>query len=69
LQTQPSIVSLDLGNTGLRTDAVVAIATALHHNDRLQELSLENPRTFSKTVRLFIVAAVKAMCLSPCILH
>ena len=49
-QTFPPLRSLDLGNADLRTDAVVALATALHRNTSLKELKLENPRLFSKTV-------------------
>jgi hypothetical protein len=42
---------LDLGNTELETDAVIALASVLQSNTTLQHLSLENPRLFSRMVR------------------
>lgn len=50
LQTNPSLIRLDLGNTELETDAVIALSTVLQSNVILQELSLENPRLFSRMV-------------------
>ncbi len=45
-----SVRSLDLGNTGIEIDAVIAVAAALQRNTAVTELSLENPRLTSKTV-------------------
>ncbi len=44
------LAHLDIGNCDLHTDAVIAIATALHGNTNLRELCLDNTRTFSKMV-------------------
>ncbi len=50
-QSNSPLAHLDVGNCDLRTDAVLAIATALHGNTNLRELGLDNTRTFSKMVR------------------
>lgn len=51
VQNGTPIEILDLGNTELETDAIVALSAVLHSNTTLQHLSLENSRLFSRMVR------------------
>lgn len=47
---------LDLGNTEIGTETLIAIATVLRTNETLRYLNVENARVFSKEVREWLIA-------------
>lgn len=48
-QANTFITHLNIGNTEIGTETLIALATVLNSNATLTHLNIENPRTFSKT--------------------
>ena len=48
LQTNSRLQLLDLGDTDLKTESVIALATVLNHNPSLLCLNVNNPLLFSQ---------------------